>query len=30
MDHLTGVSDAELVSRCLNKDARAWEALIRR
>src|SRR6267142_256321 len=30
MDRLSGASDAELVSRCLQRDADAWDALIRR
>jgi RNA polymerase sigma factor (sigma-70 family) len=30
MSEFAGLSDAELISRCLNKDAEAWEALIRR
>src|SRR5215471_8413211 len=30
MSELSGLSDAELISRCLNKDAQAWETLIRR
>ena len=30
MSEFAGLSDAELISRCLNKDAEAWETLIRR
>jgi RNA polymerase sigma factor (sigma-70 family) len=30
MSDLAGLSDAELISRCLDKDADAWETLIRR
>ncbi|MGE0885463.1 MAG: RNA polymerase sigma factor [Blastocatellales bacterium] len=26
----TGISDADLIAKCLNQDAEAWEALVRR
>ncbi len=30
MVHFAGLSDTELISKCLNQDAEAWEALVRR